>query len=76
MTRHPPLSLLLVVSLCLLMPALTATSQDATGPEGGNYPIGPGDELQVVVWRNEELTMNVPVRPDGWLRGLTDKAIS
>ncbi len=30
-----------------------------------DYVIGPGDELQVFVWRNPELTITVPVRPDG-----------
>ncbi|MGB9493935.1 MAG: XrtA/PEP-CTERM system exopolysaccharide export protein [Azonexus sp.] len=30
-----------------------------------NYIIGPGDNLNIVVWRNPELSMNVPVRPDG-----------
>ncbi|MFO7305177.1 MAG: polysaccharide export protein [Gammaproteobacteria bacterium] len=30
-----------------------------------NYLIGPGDTLQVFVWRNPELTATVPVRPDG-----------
>ena len=32
---------------------------------GANYLIGPGDTLQVFVWRNAELTTTVPVRPDG-----------
>jgi polysaccharide export outer membrane protein len=27
--------------------------------------IGPGDGLNIVVWRNPELSMSVPVRPDG-----------
>ncbi len=29
------------------------------------YIIGPGDELQVFVWRNPELSATIPVRPDG-----------
>lgn len=32
---------------------------------GPDYLIGPGDTLQVFVWRNPELTSTVPVRPDG-----------
>ena len=30
-----------------------------------DYIIGPGDTIQVFVWRNPELTSTVPVRPDG-----------
>jgi len=29
------------------------------------YIIGPGDQLEIFVWRNPELTQTVPVRPDG-----------
>lgn len=29
------------------------------------YIIGPGDMLQIFVWRNPELSTTVPVRPDG-----------
>jgi polysaccharide biosynthesis/export protein len=37
-------------------------------PEGGgqiDYIIGAGDTLSINVWRNPELSMSVPVRPDG-----------
>jgi polysaccharide export outer membrane protein len=30
-----------------------------------NYLIGPLDTLSILVWRNPELSMSVPVRPDG-----------
>lgn len=36
----------------------------AASPEY-NYIIGPGDTVNIVVWRNPELSMSVPVRPDG-----------
>lgn len=32
-----------------------------------SYHIGPGDMVNIVVWRNPELSMSVPVRPDGKL---------
>lgn len=37
----------------------TAAVQDYT------YIIGAGDGLNIIVWRNPELSMSVPVRPDG-----------
>lgn len=30
-----------------------------------NYLIGPGDAVNIMVWRNPELSTTVPVRPDG-----------
>ena len=30
-----------------------------------SYIIGAGDGLNIIVWRNPELSMSVPVRPDG-----------
>lgn len=30
-----------------------------------DYLIGPGDTLQIFVWQNPELSVSVPVRPDG-----------
>ncbi len=32
-----------------------------------SYVIGPGDTINIQVWRNPELSMSVPVRPDGKL---------
>lgn len=29
------------------------------------YVLGPGDVIQVVVWRNEHLSKTIPIRPDG-----------
>ena len=49
---------------CASGPALppapvSAAVQDYT------YIIGAGDNLNIIVWRNPELSMSVPVRPDG-----------
>lgn len=30
-----------------------------------SYEIGPGDSMQIFVWRNQDLTTSVSVRPDG-----------
>jgi polysaccharide export outer membrane protein len=42
-------------------------SSDCTVPATADsqYLIGAGDTLNIVVWRNEELSASVPVRPDG-----------
>lgn len=41
--------------------AAAASSQ----PEASDYLIGPGDTLEVFVWRNPEISVTVPVRPEG-----------
>lgn len=43
------------------VPAAPAISQVADY----SYVIGAGDSLNIIVWRNPELSMAVPVRPDG-----------
>jgi len=45
-------------------PSPTPTAADNKGTDS-NYIIGPGDSLEVFVWRNPELSVTVPVRPDG-----------
>jgi len=40
-------------------------SQATAKAASADYIIGPGDTLQVFVWRNAELSVTVPVRPDG-----------
>jgi polysaccharide export outer membrane protein len=60
------------VALLALFPALgTAQAPDqqapapATASPTGQYLIGAGDSLQIFVWRQPELSVTVPVRPDG-----------
>lgn len=55
---------------CLLVAPLSAQETPPVSPAGiavnsPDYVIGPGDILQVFVWRNPELSSTVPVRPDG-----------
>jgi polysaccharide export outer membrane protein len=64
-------SLIAVGSLALgLGLATSAQAQNPPAPAPAanipaDYVIGPGDTVQVFVWRNPELTTTVPVRPDG-----------
>jgi polysaccharide biosynthesis/export protein len=58
---------LLMVS-CASSPTveLPATpSQAVAKAADSNYIIGPGDTVEVFVWRNPDLSVTVPVRPDG-----------
>lgn len=50
-----------IISGCASHPPAPAIAASADY----SYKIGPGDNLNIVVWRNPELSMNVPVRPDG-----------
>jgi|SRR6185369_1734283 len=50
-----------IISGCASHPPAPAIASSADY----SYKIGPGDNLNIVVWRNPELSMNVPVRPDG-----------
>ncbi|MGH7178182.1 MAG: XrtA/PEP-CTERM system exopolysaccharide export protein [Tepidisphaeraceae bacterium] len=59
---------MLAGTVCLGPERASATEPVETpAPVGAesNYIIGPGDTIQVFVWRNPELSVVVPVRPDG-----------
>jgi polysaccharide biosynthesis/export protein len=62
-----------ILRAALLTSALAAAGCDSapsppppSAPEANSeYVIGPGDKLNVFVWRNPDLSVKVPVRPDG-----------
>ena len=61
-------SALLGLLVSLLAACATSTYPPApvsASTQDYNYIIGAGDNLNIIVWRNPELSMSVPVRPDG-----------
>ena len=58
--------LLLALAACNpAEPTNLPPSDSAKAHTGDNYLIGPGDRLHVFVWQNTQLSVQVPVRPDG-----------
>lgn len=53
-----------LLSGCSSAPVVPATA-NATQASQHDYLIGPGDAVNIVVWRNPEVSMSIPVRPDG-----------
>jgi len=57
-------SAMLILAGCSSTPPYPPAPQSAASPDY-LYKIGPGDSVNVTVWRNPELSMSVTVRPDG-----------
>lgn len=55
---------MLMLAACATTPKYPPAPQHLAGVDY-NYHVGPSDVVNVIVWRNPELSMSVPVRPDG-----------
>ncbi|HEU0156657.1 MAG TPA: XrtA/PEP-CTERM system exopolysaccharide export protein [Stellaceae bacterium] len=64
--RAAGIAVALIVAGCHNAPPLPPAPPASALPSS-SYIIGPGDKLNIFVWRNPELSTNVPVRPDGRL---------
>jgi hypothetical protein len=61
-------SILVLLALKLALGGCSTTPLPVSEPaprSSAPYLVGPGDTLNVVVWRSPELSLTVPVRPDG-----------
>ena len=61
----PAVSLAALLSACALTGAKHPAAPASASVDDYSYIIGAGDSLNIIVWRNPELSMSVPVRPDG-----------
>jgi polysaccharide export outer membrane protein len=63
-------ALLVALAFSLALCACSTTRLQpppSEAPPAGPYQFGEGDMLAVRVWKNEELSVQVPVRPDGMI---------
>ena len=56
---------LTLLSGCTSGPTLPPAPLTSGTSDAYTYVIGAGDSVNIIVWRNPELSMVVPVRPDG-----------
>ena len=56
---------LLAGAFAVVASAQTPAAETAQATQSPDYIIGPGDQIEVFVWQNPDLSVNVPVRPDG-----------
>lgn len=54
-------------SLCPVVPAAERSAFLDIKGEGASYVVSPGDQIQIEVWQNTQLTRQVTVRPDGMI---------
>jgi polysaccharide export outer membrane protein len=57
--------LLTIVAIFITMTSLSATAEDVTGQQLQDYIIGPDDVLEISIWKNQDISREVRVRPDG-----------
>lgn len=72
--RLPTLLFALLMGACTVVapaaqdaadPGTAVPDPGVAAPDDQDYLIGPGDTLQVFVWGQPDLSVTVPVRPDG-----------
>ncbi len=66
------MSLAVVLTGCsgnayLPLPTSLSKQPFTTDPDQYSYLVGPGDSLNIFVWRNPEVSQSVTVRPDGMI---------
>jgi len=62
---HKAVTAMALVLLTVLGSPSLVAQESTSAAASSEYIIGPGDTLQVFIWRNAELSATVPVRPDG-----------
>ena len=62
--RYASVLSFLLLGACTTPSGMLPTTAEPVG-RAADYKIGAGDSLNIIVWRNPEVSMVVPVRPDG-----------